>query len=233
MTTPSTITERLDLVRERIVAAGGDPDTVRILAMTKGFEADVIRSALAAGLVDLGENYAQELLGKIAAIESGAAIDDAAVDRPVAQWHFAGRLQSNKVRQLAPHVALWQSLDRASVVREVAKRAPGARVLIQVNGAGEEQKGGCAPPEVPSLVETAQELGLEVRGLMTIGPTDLTQDPRPIFELVRELAGSLDLAECSMGMTHDLEHAVAEGSTIVRIGRALFGPRPPRDEVAH
>ncbi len=210
------VRRRLAGLRARIATAGGDPEAVTILAVTKAHPNAIVPLALSAGLVDLGENYAQELLGKA----------DAASGLPVTpRWHFIGHLQRNKVRQLAPHVALWQTVDRAELVAELAKRAPGARVLVQVNATDEPQKGGCRPEEVASLVEVARVAGLEVVGLMTVGPTEEHVDPRPGFAVVRGLVDSLGLTVCSMGMTDDLEAAVAEGSTMVRIGRALFGPR--------
>jgi PLP dependent protein len=164
----------------------------------------------------IGENYAQELLGKrSAAVAGGAAI------------HFIGRLQSNKVRLVADAVAVWETVDRPSLVEEVARRAPGATVLIQVNATAEPAKGGCPPDEVGALLERARSAGLAVDGLMTIGPTEGGPEAaRPAFRLVRQLVDELGLVTCSMGMTDDLEIAVEEGTTRVRLGTALFGPRP-------
>jgi uncharacterized pyridoxal phosphate-containing UPF0001 family protein len=141
------------------------------------------------------------------------------------RWHAIGRLQRNKVRDLAPHVHLWQSVDRPELGAAIARHAPGARVLVQVGATGEEGKGGCPPEQVPGLVDALVALGLDVRGLMTVGPTDPDADPRPGFDLVAALAGRLGLAEVSMGMSGDIEAAVAAGSTMVRVGTALFGPR--------
>lgn len=217
--TPQEVRARLDGLRARIVAAGGDPAAVTVLAVTKGHPAAVVDVALAAGMTELGENYAQELLAKVAWHGQ----------HPVAggppRWHFIGHLQRNKVRQLAAHVALWQSIDRAELVAEVARRAPGARVLIQVNATGELQKAGCPVAHTAALVDHARGLGLDVAGLMTVGPTDGTADPGPGFEAVRALVDRLGLTVCSMGMTDDLEVAVRCGSTMVRVGTALFGPR--------
>ncbi|MGH9273812.1 MAG: alanine racemase, partial [Acidimicrobiales bacterium] len=136
-----------------------------------------------------------------------------------------GGLQRNKVRQAAPYVHLWQSVDRLSLAAEIARRAPGAAVLVQVNVAGAAQQGGCPPARVPSVVEGCTDLGLEVRGLMAIGAQGSDSDVRAGFRAVRELADRLELPERSMGMSGDLEAAVAEGATMVRIGTALFGPR--------
>jgi pyridoxal phosphate enzyme (YggS family) len=208
----------LDPVRDRIAAAGGDPDRVTIVAVTKGFGVEAVEAALAGGAHHVGENYAQELVAKAAALPEGAA--------PV--WHFIGGLQTNKVRALAPHVALWETVDRPSLVAELAKRAPGARVLVQVNISAEEAKGGCAPEAAADVVAEAVERGLDVAGLMGVAAADDLDLARRQFALLAGLRADLGLAELSMGMSADLEAAVAEGATIVRVGRALFGARPPR-----
>lgn len=213
---PATVTTNLDRVRDQIVAAGGDPERVRILAVTKGFGPEAPNAALGAGLADLGENYAQELAEKAPAVGGDPT------------WHFIGRLQSNKVKLVADLVAVWQSVDRASLVDEIAKRAPGARILVQVNATGEDQKGGCAVPDVPDLVSRATEAGLTVEGLMTVGVDGDDAATALAFERVAGLVADLGLREASMGMTADLALAVRAGSTQVRIGRALFGPRPAR-----
>lgn len=176
--------------------------------------------AAAVGLVDVGENYAQELVAKAAELgrEPGSPGEQL-------RWHMIGALQRNKVKKLAGVVAVWQTVDRASVAAEIGKRDPGARVFVQVNVTDEAQKSGCSVAEAPALVDRCRELGLETSGLMTIGPTD-GSDPRPGFALLRAMAERLELAELSMGMSGDLEAAVAEGSTMIRVGSALFGPRP-------
>lgn len=164
----------------------------------------------------VGENYAQELLAK------WAELDDVVVG-----LHFIGRLQSNKVRSLAPLVDVWESVDRRSLLEEIAARRPGANVLVQVNATGEANKGGCVPHEVTALVSHGLDLKLNVSGLMTVGPTD--GDPaatRRAFARVRTLVDDLGLATCSMGMTHDLDIALDCGTTRVRVGTALFGARP-------
>lgn len=226
---------RLSAVRARIERAGGDPERVRLVAVTKGFDTDVVRRALGAGLRDLGESYVQELTAKAAEMEpdpSGAPNgSDPPDDGPI--WHFVGRLQRNKVRKAAPHVAWWHSVDRLSLGAEIARCAPGARVMAQVNVTGEETKGGCPPALLPALLEGFDDLGLDVRGLMTIGPPGPPEDARPAFRTVRALAEKHGLAELSMGMTGDLEVAVEEGATIVRVGTALFGPRPDRPGMRH
>ena len=204
----------LERVRDRIATAGGDPDRVRILAVTKGHGVDAIRAALAVGLLDIGENYAQELVAK--ADEIG--------DETL-RWHFIGQVQRNKVRQVAHLVHLWQSVDRLRLGEEIAKRSPGASVLVEVNLTDDPARGGTRPGLVPGLVDGLRDLGLQVGGLMAVGLTGLPEEARAGFRAVRELADELGLPERSMGMSDDLELAVQEGSTIVRVGTALFGPR--------
>jgi len=209
-----TIAERLAHVRDRVAAAGGDLDAITVVAVTKGHPAAVVQQVLAEGLADIGESYAQELVAKAETIPPGP------------RWHFIGGLQRNKVRLVAPFVHLWQSVDRLSLAAEIARHAPGARVLVQVNVSGVEHQGGCAPERVAAVVEGCGDLGLHVLGLMAIGPQGSELEVRAAFASVRALADGLGLAECSMGMSADLEAAVAEGSTMVRIGTDLLGPRP-------
>jgi pyridoxal phosphate enzyme (YggS family) len=209
-------------VRERIAAAargaGRDPDAVRLVAATKTVPADRVAEAVALGVVDLGENRAQELLAKAEALEAHAPSLTGALC-----WHFLGRLQRNKVRTLASRVTWWQSVDREPLGVAIARHAPGAQVLVEVNVAGEPQKGGCAPGDAARLADALRALGLRVEGLMTIPPAG--DDPRPWFAALRDLAGEVGVHELSMGMTDDFEAAVAEGATMVRIGRAIFGAR--------
>ncbi|HEY4378296.1 MAG TPA: YggS family pyridoxal phosphate-dependent enzyme [Acidimicrobiales bacterium] len=219
---PAVVARRADEVRHRIAAAGGDPARVTLVAVTKGFGPDAAAAALAAGLVDLGENYAQELVHK-AEVLAGA--------EPRPRWHAIGRLQRNKVKALAPWVALWQSIDRLDLGLEVARRAPGAAVLIQVNVSDEPQKGGAAPEAVDGLQARLTDAGLDVRGLMAVGATGPPEAARAGFRVVRQIADRLELGERSMGMTGDLEGAVAEGATMVRVGTALFGARALRPGV--
>lgn len=211
------VAQRLAVVRDRIASAGGDPERIRVVAVTKGFGPDAVEAAVAAGLGDVGESYAQEMVPKWDALAENAR---------AARVHFVGRLQTNKVRQVAQLVDLWQSVDRARLVREVAKRAPGAAVLVQVDISGEASKGGCAPGQVADLVARAAHAGLDVQGLMGMAAPGDPAGARRSFELLRRLADDLDLEQRSMGMTDDLEAAVREGSTMVRVGTALFGPRP-------
>jgi PLP dependent protein len=218
---------RLADVRARIREHAPDPDRVTLVAVTKGFPADVVRSALDAGVLDIGESYVQELAEKAAEIEADA-------DRAVwPRWHAIGRLQRNKVRKAAPLVTLWHSVDRLSLGTEIARAAPGARVLVQVNTSGEESKGGCPPARAPAVVEGLVDLGLEVVGIMTMAPAGPPEGARPAFHAARELRERLGLAELSMGMTDDLDVALEEGATLVRVGRGLFGPRPVAGGARH
>jgi pyridoxal phosphate enzyme (YggS family) len=214
-----SIAARLADVRERIdVAARAhrrSGDDVTLVVVTKEVGLEAIREALAAGARDLGENRAQDLAPKAEALHG---------DPWLPRWHFIGRLQRNKVRAVASHVALWQSVDREDLAVEIGKRAPGASVLVQVNAAAEPQKGGCAPEAVGALVECAQQHGCNVVGLMTVPPAE--DDPRPWFARHRALTEKMGLPVCSMGMSSDYEVAIAEGSTMVRVGTAIFGPRP-------
>jgi uncharacterized pyridoxal phosphate-containing UPF0001 family protein len=191
---------------------------VEIVAVTKGFGEWAIEAAVDAGCSVIGENYAQELASKRGVIERRSPMVE-----------FIGRLQTNKVRLVADLVDVWASVDRSSVIDEIAKRASGARILVQVDTTGDPGKGGCPIEDVPGLVAAARDRGLVVDGLMTVGPTG--QPPaaaRSGFRLVRGLVDDLDLTVCSMGMSADLVVAVEEGATEVRVGTALFGPRPPR-----
>lgn len=164
----------------------------------------------------IGENYAQELIAKWTDLEDVAA-----------GVHFIGRLQSNKVRQLATRVDVWESVDRASLIDEIAARQPGAALLVQVNATGEPDKGGCQPDDVGELVTKGLNLNLNVNGLMTVGPTDGdVARTRRAFQHVRGLVDELGLTTCSMGMSHDLDVALECGTTRVRVGTALFGERP-------
>lgn len=210
----SRVAANLERVRDRIGSAGGDPSRVRIVAVTKGHGADAIRAALAAGLVDIGENYAQELLVKADEIADGEP-----------RWNFIGQVQRNKVRQIAHLVRVWQSVDRLRVGEEISKRSAGAEVLVEVNLTDDPARGGARPGLVPGLVEGLRDLELQVRGLMAVGLTGPAEAVRGGFRTVRALADDLGLPERSMGMSGDLELAIQEGATMVRVGSALFGAR--------
>jgi len=206
------VADRVAHVRSVISAAGGAE--VALIAVTKSFEIDALRAASNAGCDGVGENYAQELLEKI-------SLGLTSID-----VHFIGALQSNKVRSLAGHIALWQSVDRDSVVDELGRRAPGASILIQVDTTQEPSKGGVVPAELDALRTRAESRGLNVKGLMTIGPTDGTpEECEKSFGMLRQLVNEQGLSVCSMGMSADYPIAVACGSTMVRVGSGLFGDR--------
>jgi len=223
------VTLALAGARERIERAGRDPDTVRVVAVTKGFGPEAVHAALAAGLADVGENYAQELVAKAGTVgaDAGAGTGTGTVPR----WHFLGAVQRNKVSRLAPVVSLWQAVDRIEAGRAIARRAPGAAVLVEVDLTAVPGRPGCPPASVPALVDALRGEGLDVRGLMAVGPPGPPERSRAGFRLVADLSVRLGLPERSMGMTDDLEVAVAEGATMVRLGRALFGPRPARADL--
>ncbi|MCH7788006.1 MAG: YggS family pyridoxal phosphate-dependent enzyme [Acidobacteria bacterium] len=206
--------QRIEAISQRLDELRGRLGSAKLIAMTKGFDAALTLDAFKAGCADLGENYAQELIAKVEVLPEGTT------------WHFTGQLQRNKVRRVAPFVSLWHTVDRSELVNEIAKRAPGASILVQVNATGESGKGGCAPAETEHLVSAGRAAGLEVVGLMTVGPTDENVDPSPAFAVVDRLADQLGLRERSMGMTRDFEQAIDQGATMVRIGSYLFGARP-------
>ncbi len=212
----TAIAHALADVRGRIETAarraGRDPDGVRLIGAAKTVPVERVREAIESGLTDVGENRAQELVAKAPALE-GLGV----------RWHFLGRLQRNKVRSLSSLVSWWHSVDRAVLATPLARHAPGAQVLVEVNLGAEPQKGGCDPSDVPALVDALRAGQVRVEGLMTIPPR--TEDPRRAFASLRELAVSLELRHLSMGMTEDFEIAVEEGATMVRVGRALFGER--------
>jgi hypothetical protein len=220
------IAGRLAQVRRRIAGAahqvGRQPADVRLVAISKFQPVAAIAAAAAAGQMDFGENRAQELDAKFAAAPSGV------------RWHFVGRLQRNKVKLVVGQVDLIHSVDRISLAETVSAQAVTSdvvqQVLVQVDVAGEERKGGCPPDQVPALLERIGALdGVRATGLMTIPPLD--GDPAPMFERLRALRARLlptfpQLTELSMGMSADLEVAIAHGATIVRVGTAIFGARP-------
>jgi pyridoxal phosphate enzyme (YggS family) len=216
---PAPVADALARVRDRIAAAATrarrDPATVTLVGATKTVPAERIAAALDAGLTDVGENRAQELLAKAPVLASHP--------HPP-RWHFVGQLQRNKVAGLARWVTCWQSVDRIALGEVIARRAPGAQVLVEVNLGAEPTKAGCAPADAGALVDGLRGLDLQVDGLMTVAPQE--GDPRRWFAALRDLGATLGLSELSMGMSDDYEAAVEEGATIVRVGRAIFGPRP-------
>ena len=209
----SEVADRVAHVRSVIATAGGTD--VSLVAVTKSFGVEAMHAALTAGCDAVGENYAQELVDKVA------------LGLPSIDVHFIGALQSNKVRRVAQHIALWQSVDRVSVIDELRKRSSGANILIQVDTTGEPSKGGITPGELEAMRTYAEDRGLRVTGLMTIGPTDgSVSECEESFVLLRRLVSEHGLTVCSMGMTDDYNIAVACGSTMVRVDSGLFGARP-------
>ncbi len=215
----STVAARVDEARSRIAAAAGragrDPAAVTLVAATKTVPPARIAEALTAGVRDVGENRAQELLAKAPTL---------ADHEPAPRWHVLGPLQRNKVNALAPLVWCWETVDRTELGAAIARRRPGAHVFTEVNLALEPQKAGCAPDATLALVDTVRGQGLDVVGLMAVPPHG--EDPRPWFARLRDLAAAATVPGLSMGMTDDYEIAVEEGATHVRLGRALFGDRP-------
>ncbi|MGH9102396.1 MAG: YggS family pyridoxal phosphate enzyme [Acidimicrobiales bacterium] len=211
------VSEALSEVRERIAGAGGDPARVRVVAVTKGFGPGAVSAALRAGMPDVGESYAEELLRKAAEPSlAGAEL----------RWHYLGAIQRRKIPRLCDRVSCWHGLARVVEAESLSRRSPGARVFVEVDLVGGRQ--GCPPEGVGALVDRLLELPLEVAGLMAVAPRGPSGQARAAFRRVASLARSAGLAELSMGMSDDFEEAVAEGATTVRLGRALFGPRPPR-----
>ena len=214
---------RLAQVRAEVAracaGAGRDPAGVRLIAVSKTQPIDSVRAAAAAGQLLFGENYAQELRDKTAAL-------------PELEWHFIGALQGNKARLVVGRAALIHTCDRIGLAQELSKRAAGAgltqRVLLEVNIAREPQKAGALPDGVPALLAAVRALpALECRGLMCIPPAE--GDPRPHFRALRALRDALlPGGELSMGMSADYACAIEEGATLVRVGTAIFGARQPR-----
>jgi len=201
------------------------PGGVTLVAVSKTQPPEAVREAYAAGQRHFGENYAQEWRAKAAAL----------ADLPDLVWHFVGSLQTNKVKVLLgaepPRAAWVHTVDRIELARELSRRATArgaeVRVLLEVNVAAEPQKAGADPGAVPGLAQAVAALpGLELRGLMCIPPE--AGDPRPHFRALRALGAGLGLPDLSMGMSGDWQAAVEEGATLIRVGTALFGPRPPR-----
>jgi PLP dependent protein len=208
--------DRLAGARQRIAAVRGDADAVELVAVTKGHGADAVRLALEAGIDRIGENYAAELLAKDA--ELGTT--------PRPHWHFLGAVQRNKVGRLAPLVSCWQGIARIEEGRSIARQRPGACVLVEVDLTGATGRGGIPATAVPALVAELRTEDLDVAGLMAVGVPGPPEASRAGFRQLASLADDLGLPVRSMGMSDDLEVALEEGSTMVRLGRALFGGRP-------
>lgn len=186
---------------------------MRIVAVTKTFGADVVRAAAAAGIATVGENYVDELEAK------RAATADLAL-----RWHFLGALQSNKIARAVRAADVLCGVSREAELSRIARARAGAIVYVQVDFTGAAGRNGAAPASVAGLVARGRDLGLDVAGLMTVAPPE-PEGARRAFAATARLADDLGLVERSMGMSDDLELALGAGSTEVRVGRALFGPR--------
>jgi pyridoxal phosphate enzyme (YggS family) len=222
----STIAENISTLGERIQAAAHaaqrDPASIGLLAVSKTKPADDLRQAHAAGLCDFGENYLQEALSKQLEL----------ADLPLI-WHFIGPIQSNKTKAIAEHFAWVHSVDRLKIAQRLSEQRPPhlppLNICIQVNVSGEASKSGCTPEDLPALAQAIAALpNVRLRGLMAIPePTDDVKEQNAAFATVNNLQSALNLPldTLSMGMSHDLEAAIAQGATWVRIGTALFGAR--------
>ncbi|ANC00737.1 MULTISPECIES: YggS family pyridoxal phosphate-dependent enzyme [Pseudomonas] len=222
----STLADNLRAISERIDnaarAAGRDTASVHLLAVSKTKPATAIREIHAAGVRDVGENYLQEALAK----------QDELRDLPLI-WHFIGPIQSNKTKAIAEHFDWVHSVDRLKIAQRLSEQRPSGlpalNVCLQVNVSGEDSKSGCTPADLPALAQAVAELpNLRLRGLMAIPePSDDRATQEAAFARLRQLQENLGLGldTLSMGMSHDLEAAIAQGATWVRIGTALFGAR--------
>ena len=222
----STIAGNIAQVEARIRAAAEavqrDVTSVHLLAVSKTKPAAALREAYAAGIRDFGENYLQEARAKQVEL----------ADLPLC-WHFIGPIQSNKTRDIAEHFAWVHSVDRLKIAQRLSEQRPAElpplNICIQVNVSGEASKSGCTPADLPALANAISALPrLKLRGLMAIPePTEDRAEQDAAFATVRQLQESLNLGldTLSMGMSHDLESAIAQGATWVRIGTALFGAR--------
>lgn len=214
------VAANLAQLRGRISAAGRAPESVRIVGVAKTFAPEVVRAALAAGLSTFGENYVDELETK------RSATSDLGV-----RWHFLGALQTNKIARIVRAADVVCGVARAKELEKIAQLGASPVLYVQVDFTGSAQRNGARADEVAPLVRRGRELGLDVRGLMTVAPPE-PEPARRAFLATGALADELGLVERSMGMSDDLEIALACGTTEVRVGRALFGrrdaPGPPR-----
>lgn len=218
-----SVAERYQQIVQRVEAARNScgAAAVRLIAVSKRQPLEKLRAAYAAGCRDFGENYVQELKQKAAAAP------------PDCRWHFIGHLQRNKVKQLPSATSLVHGVDRLRLAQSLARHEQeSTEVLLQVNLSNEDTKSGCREADVPQLLEELQALeGLRVVGFMTLPPPvaepeDARRFFARLFELRERFGGAAVLPELSMGMSHDFEVAISEGATMVRVGTAIFGPRP-------
>ena len=221
-----SIALKLSEVRERIAQAaqraGRNPGEVALMAVSKTHPAAAILEAIAAGQMLFGENRVQEFAAKRDAVLAGALAPSSG-----ASFHLIGHLQSNKARKGAELFDVIQTVDSAKLARRLAEAGKPMEVMIEVKLSEEESKHGCAPADVPALVEAIRaQPQLTLKGLMTMPPwSDDAEVARPYFQRLRELASQNGVEGLSMGMSNDMEVAIEEGSTLVRVGTALFGRR--------
>ncbi len=226
----TVVAGNIKAVREKIVKAaskaGTDPSTILLVAVSKTVGFEEVKSAYQNGVTDFGENRVQELMRKQS-------------EYPQARWHMIGHLQTNKVKRVIGRACLIHSLDRWALAEYIERRAEKAGVLVptllQINVSGEKTKGGVAPSEAKDFLGSLNEFAhLQVQGLMTMAPEfDDTEEARPIFKAMRRLFDTIkrqkynqvEMRYLSMGMTQDFEVAIEEGANIIRVGRAVFGPR--------
>lgn len=236
MSSPQTITANIAALRQRIVQsasdAGRDPAEITLLAVSKTRSAEEVAVALDAGLTQIGENYLQEAVDKQAALQGRNAC-----------WHFIGPIQSNKTREIASHFDWVHSVDREKIARRLSEQRPEGKpqlkICLQVNISREDSKSGVLPEDALTLAKQITALpALQLRGLMAIpAASDDPAEQRAAFAALRALRDTLQQAlpdqtldTLSMGMSGDMDAAIAEGSTLIRIGTALFGPRPAKAE---
>jgi pyridoxal phosphate enzyme (YggS family) len=218
---PDELRQKLEIVRARIAnataKAGRDPSSITLIAVTKVFPASAIRDAYEIGLRDFGENYVQEFEGKAPQV----------ADLTEARFHLIGHLQSNKARKASELFHTVQTVDSAKLARRLHEAGKALDVMLEVKLSEEENKSGAAPEELPALIEAVRACpNLRLLGLMTMPPwSDDPEPSRPYFRRLRELAELHGVTALSMGMSHDLETAIEEGATHVRVGTALFGKR--------
>ncbi len=205
------VIEKVNYIKSSI-SRKADRD-VTLIAVTKGFGQEAVKAAEKAGITNLGENYAQEIQTKSQG-HSGSFL-----------WHFIGQLQTNKIRKICGVVGMWHSVTSLKLAGEIAKRSPGAPVLIQVNVGGPANQMGVSTNDLPAMVESIRNLDVHVRGLMTMGIAGDLDGTRSVFRKLRELADDLELEDCSMGMSADMDIALECGTTMLRIGKGIFGNR--------
>ena len=203
--------ERLEKIKKLIKDKAQNPIT--LIGVTKGFTHKEVNIARELGIKNFGENYAQELLTKEPLIAAESS------------WHFIGQLQSNKIRKISHLVDVWHSVTSLKHAREIHKRNERAQMLLQVSLMGPSNSKGFEVKELPDIIGKLQDEGIDISGLMTMGvPGDMVAT-RVVFERLRKLADTFELSECSMGMSNDFEVALESGSSMIRVGSAIFGNR--------